>query len=234
MNANSYASRRDKLTVYFDQTAAAAWQALTSDAPVNRVRRTVRAGRDAMRTQLLDWLPDDLAGRRILDAGCGTGAFAFEAAARGADVVAIDVAESLIDVARRRCPDDRTAQRIRFLVGDMCDPALGEFDHVVAMDSLIHYNRVDIAGSLQKLCERTRHSVLFTVAPRTPLLTLMHLAGRMIPHASNRAPAIVPVPPKWLARELNSRLGDNGWRCAASHRVNSAFYISEAMELRRG
>ncbi len=29
---------------------------------------------------------------------------------------------------------------IDFRVGDMLDPALGRFDHVVAMDSLIHYN----------------------------------------------------------------------------------------------
>jgi magnesium-protoporphyrin O-methyltransferase len=40
----------------------------------------VRAGRDEMRNLLLSWLPDDLSGKRLLDAGCGTGAFAVEAA----------------------------------------------------------------------------------------------------------------------------------------------------------
>ena len=42
-----------------------------------------------MRATLLDWLPADLTGRRILDAGCGTGALAIEAARRGAHVVAV-------------------------------------------------------------------------------------------------------------------------------------------------
>ncbi len=58
---------------------------------MSRIRATVRAGRDAMRAELLSWLPADLTGRRLLDAGCGTGALAVEAARRGAEVVAVDV-----------------------------------------------------------------------------------------------------------------------------------------------
>ncbi|MFN7175078.1 MAG: magnesium protoporphyrin IX methyltransferase, partial [Thermaurantiacus tibetensis] len=71
--APSYLAVRDRLHDYFDRTAHRQWVDLTSDAPVGRIRSTVRAGRDAMRETLLSWLPDDLAGRRILDAGCGTG-----------------------------------------------------------------------------------------------------------------------------------------------------------------
>ena len=87
----------DEIEHYFDRTAADTWARLTSDAPVGRIRATVRAGRDRMRATLLSWLPEDLHGRRILDAGCGTGALAIEAARRGADVVAIDLS---IDSAR--------------------------------------------------------------------------------------------------------------------------------------
>ena len=60
-----YTSRRGEIENYFDRTAAAAWERLTSDAPVGRIRATVRAGRDRMRATLLSWLPDDLSGRRI-------------------------------------------------------------------------------------------------------------------------------------------------------------------------
>ena len=81
----TYRERRDQLETYFDRTAAAAWVQLTADAPVSRIRETVRAGRDDMRQTLMDWLPADLAGRRVLDAGCGTGAFSIEAARRGAE-----------------------------------------------------------------------------------------------------------------------------------------------------
>jgi len=232
MQNHSYVDRREQLTTYFDRTAMRAWQALTSDVPVNRIRRTVRAGRDRMRQQLLDLLPGDLTGRRILDAGCGTGAFAVEAAQRGAEVVAIDVAENLVDVARRRTPDHLNSRLIDYRVGDMCDPELGEFDHVVAMDSLIHYAPADIVDAISGLAQRCRKSVLLTVAPRTPMLAAMHVAGRLIPHASNRAPAIVPVAPQQLTESLSERCGDC-FRVSEAERINSGFYISQAIRLTR-
>ena len=83
MTNASYQQRRSQLAEYFDRTAATAWQRLTSDAPVSRIRATVREGRAQMRNTLLDWIPADLTGRRLLDAGCGTGMLAVEAARRG-------------------------------------------------------------------------------------------------------------------------------------------------------
>ena len=82
MASVGYQARRDEIETYFDRTAADAWAALTSDAPVSRIRRTVRRGRDAMRDTLLRWLPTDLTGSTLIDAGCGTGTLAIEAAAR--------------------------------------------------------------------------------------------------------------------------------------------------------
>ena len=45
----------------------------------------------------------DLHGRRVLDAGCGTGRATAALAARGADVVAVDLGERLVARTRRRC-----------------------------------------------------------------------------------------------------------------------------------
>ena len=78
-----YAATRDRVENYFDRTATKAWERLTSDAPVSRIRQTVREGRDRMRALMLSRLPEDLRGARVLDAGCGTGAMAAELAARG-------------------------------------------------------------------------------------------------------------------------------------------------------
>lgn len=233
MQSQTYHARRKQLTTYFDQTAVAAWEALTSDAPVSRVRQTVRAGRDEMRSFLLDSLPQDLRGRRLLDAGCGTGALAIEAARRGAKVYAIDVAENLIDVARERCPADLGDGSITFAVGDMCAEELGEFDHVVAMDSLIHYDADDIVKVIAGLSRRCHRSILFTFAPRTAALSAMHFVGRLIPSDSHRAPSIVPVAETVLAEQLVQQQSPLGWQITASRRVSSGFYKSHAMELSR-
>ena len=114
----------------------------------------------------------------------------------------------------------------------MLNPALGRFDHVVAMDSLIHYRAADIARALAALGARTDGSVLFTVAPRTALLTVMHAAGKLFPRG-DRSPAIVPVTEGGLRRRISSQRALDGFAWAQSHRINSGFYLSNAIALTR-
>ena len=229
--ATPYDLNRDRLATYFDSTAQKAWIDLTSDAPVSGVRATVRAGRDAMRGTLLSWLPQDLRRTRVLDAGCGTGAFSVEAAYRGAEVTGVDVAAGLVEVARKREPSFLGHGKIAWRSGDMLDPALGEFAHVVAMDSLIHYREADLVAALAQLGERTSQSMLFTFVPRTPLLFAMYQAGKLFPR-SDRSPRLVPLGEEQLRARLARDLPE--WRVARSERVSSGFYISHAIELVRG
>ena len=229
----TYQSRRGELLEYFDRTAADAWRRLTSDAPVNRIRATVRAGRDEMRRTLLDWLPQDLHGARVLDAGCGTGALAVEAAQRGAHVVAVDLSPTLIDLARERLPHSLGHGRIEFLVGDMLDVQLDRFDHIVAMDSLIHYRLRDMVRVLATLTRRTDCSLLATFAPRTPMLAVMHAIGRLFPRG-NRAPAIEPTSERAIIRHIGDDTALDEWLVRRTHRVARGFYISQALELVRG
>jgi magnesium-protoporphyrin O-methyltransferase len=231
VNPASYQDRRAVLEEYFDRTAADAWARLTSDAPVSGVRAKVRAGRNDVRATLLSWLPGDLHGRRILDAGCGTGLLSFEAARRGAEVVAIDLSATLVGLARQRIPEGVDPGLLRFEVGDMLDPRLGRFDHVVAMDSLIHYNVIDIARVLGILAERTRESIVFTYAPRTPLLATARAVGKLFPRA-DRAPAIEPVATARITRQLARTPALAEWRAGRTLRISRAFYVSQAMELR--
>lgn len=228
MNDNTYQERRGQIENYFDRTAAAAWEKLTSDAPLGRVRATVRAGRDNMRATLLSWLPPDLHGKRILDAGCGTGALSVEAARRGAEVVAIDLSPTLVELARNRLPPD-VASRIDFRSGDMLDAALGKFDHVVAMDSIIHYRTEDAVSALAKLAERTSSSILFTFAPRTPLLAFMIAVGRIFPRG-NRAPWLEPMAEEKIASLMAQHASLAQWNRGRTQRISSGFYQSQAME----
>jgi magnesium-protoporphyrin O-methyltransferase len=227
----TYEQRRGQIENYFDRTAAAAWEKLTSDAPVGRIRATVRAGRDQMRNTLLSWLPQDLSGKRVLDAGCGTGAFAVEAARRGAEVVAIDLSPTLVNLARERLPAD-LASRIDFQSGDMLSPALGRFDHVVAMDSIIHYSAEDAVGALAQLAERTSSSIVFTFAPRTPLLAAMITLGRIFPRG-DRAPWLEPMAEKRIAELMRKHAALQPWKAQRTQRISSGFYKSQAMEWSR-
>jgi magnesium-protoporphyrin O-methyltransferase len=231
MDSNAYVLRRGQLQQYFDRTAVKAWERLTSDAPVSRIRATVRAGRDRMRALMLDLLPQHLAGCRMLDAGCGTGAMSLELAARGATVVAIDLSPTLVGLARERSHAAK-GEPIEFRVGDMRDAGLGAFEHVVAMDSLIHYQADDIVRVLAAWAPRTRRSIVFTFAPRTPALTVMHSIGRAFPRG-DRAPAIAPVAEERLRTRLGCAPEFAGWSIGRSQRIASGFYTSHVMELVR-
>jgi len=243
MTDHSYRARRGEIEHYFDRTAADTWARLTSTAPVSGVRATVRAGRDRMRSLLLEWLPADLRGKRLLDAGCGTGALAVEAARRGAQVVAIDLSPTLVNLARTRAPQElaHDASRhkgqpqggsIEFLSGDMLDAGLGHFDHIVGMDSLIHYRPADVVRALSALAPRSTSSVLFTFAPSNPLLAGFITLGKLFPRG-DRAPAIEPVREAKLRRLIGEHADLTAWRVGRTQRVASGFYTSQAMELVR-
>jgi magnesium-protoporphyrin O-methyltransferase len=231
MASLTYQARRGEIETYFDRTAAEAWKRLTSDAPVGSIRATVRAGRDEMRNTLLGWLPADLRGKRLLDAGCGTGALAVEAAKRHATVVAIDLAGTLVELAGQRLPGDLGGS-VEFKVGDMLTDDLGEFDHVVAMDSLIHYRTADVVQALSRVAARTSGSILFTFAPRTPALAVMHAVGRLFPRG-NRSPSIEPVAEKKIARMIAREPALADWRLGRTRRIQTGFYMSQALELVR-
>jgi len=65
--------------------------------------------------------------RRVLDAGCGTGRVAIELAARGIEVVGVDVDESMLATARRRAPD------LTWVTADLSTLALDEVFDVVLL-----------------------------------------------------------------------------------------------------
>jgi magnesium-protoporphyrin O-methyltransferase len=114
----------------------------------------------------------------------------------------------------------------------MLSPDLGHFDHVVCMDSLIHYDSDQIAEALAGLAKRTRSSMVFTFAPRTPLLALMHSAGRLFPR-SDRSPSLSPVAHADLLQRMQDHIDLQGWQGARMQRVVSGFYTSQAWEWTR-
>lgn len=232
MSDTAYIRRRGEIRTYFDRTAVEGWKRLAGNRPLSAIRETVRRGRAEMRSAMLSALPADLSGWRVLDAGCGAGAMSVELARRGANVVGIDVAPSIVDFARQNVPADLGSGTILFAAGDMLSADLGRFDAVVAMDSLIHYEPETALTALASLAARTDRQIVFTFAPWSPALGLMHRVGKLFPR-SDKSPAIVPVRPDRIADGLSGRLCAESWRIGTTKRISSGFYTSQMMEVSR-
>jgi len=90
---------------------------------------------------------------------------------------------------------------------------------------MIYYSADDISRILEGIAPRLYQNMVFTVAPRTPLLMAMWRAGKLFPR-SDRSPTMVPHSPEKLASMVQSG------RLRNVERVTSGFYISNALEFR--
>jgi magnesium-protoporphyrin O-methyltransferase len=221
--------RRGQIETYFDRTACEAWEQLTSTRRWAASAPPCAPGATACAHAAV-WLPPTCAAahprRRLRHRRAGV-----EAARRGADVVAIDLSPTLVDVARAAWRSPTTcaaAAASTSAVGDITDVALGDFDHVVAMDSLIHYSAEDACA-----CCRA--------GPAHPRLDAVHLraehAAAAAMHAwaaCSRAATARRRSCRWPRSALRRMLAPTrpGAAGARPHeRIASGFYTSQAFEL---
>lgn len=98
-------------------------------------------------------------GCRALEVGCGTGLFTEVFAARGADIVAVDISEELISLAQKR---GLPHERVRFLVKPFEECSVdGPFDAVLG-SSILHHLDLDVA--LPRLFELLKPGGWFSFA----------------------------------------------------------------------
>jgi len=221
---NTYLAKRARLENYFNEVSSDAWDKLTSNEPVSFVRQLVREGREKMQAAIIGKLPKDLRGTRILDAGCGTGVLSRMLDERGAEVVGVDISEKLIEVAKNRSSLNKN---IEYFAGDMKEQSFGNFDYIIAMDSLIHYSTEDVISSIADFSTRANNSVLFTVIPSTFVLNTKLRLGKFFPK-SERSPEVVPI--EWGRLEQLEALKINA-SLSKIKRIKRFFYVSEAWEL---
>lgn len=98
----------------------------------------------------------DVAGLRVLDAGCGEGRNAVQLARRGADVLAVDVSPLAIEHARATWGDE---PGVAWQVADLRELPLPPLEYdLVVLDSVLHWmaDAGDAARLVQRLCAATR------------------------------------------------------------------------------
>ncbi len=76
----------------------------------------------------------DVAGKRVLEIGFGSGSFLAWARARGAEVAGIEIIESLLEAARRE-----GVELIDPAIEDIAGDHAGQFDVIVAFDVFEHF-----------------------------------------------------------------------------------------------
>ena len=118
--------------------------------------------------------PEEFAGKLVLDAGCGMGRYSAVALSLGAEVVAVDMSESLIRVAEAA----KTNPKLHPVEGDLLRPPLrkGAFD-VVYSQGVLHHT-ADTRAAFK--------AVAALVKPRGLLSVWLYgKAGRYAEFASN-------------------------------------------------
>jgi SAM-dependent methyltransferase len=92
---------------------------------------------------LIESLLRETGGRRVLDAGCGTGRVAIELAARGFSVVGIDLDEDMLATARAKAPE---LHWIHADLAEATDHLSGDFDVVALPGNVMIFVAVGSEG----------------------------------------------------------------------------------------
>ncbi len=153
-------------------------------------------------TATLDALKErsaDLGPATVADVGTGSGAIAVTVAKHAADVrvVAIDVSEAALAVARRNAERHYVADRISFLVGDLLSPAPADVKFAVIAANLPYIGTAEEGTVVDEVRKHEPHVALFAGEVGDELI------ARLIPQAADKL-----EPGGWLILELSPMLAD--------------------------
>jgi len=163
----------------------------------------------ATSTALLAQLPD-LAGREVLDVATGTGNTALRLAASGAQVTGLDLADELLDVARRRAAD--VGVQVDWVAGDAEALPFGDaaFDAATSVVGIQFAPRHQAAAD--ELVRVLRPGGTLGLVSWTPGGLIGRMFGVLGQHMP-KPPSFVSPPPRWgdpdhVRALLGDRVGD--------------------------
>lgn len=180
---------------------------------IDRLFRTVIHRRYALTLELCG----DVQGKRVLDVGCGSGRYCLELARRGADVVGLDFAPTMVSMARQRAAELDLADHCRFEVAEFlewCEPhpfdiclGIGFFDYVAEPQQF-----------LAKMRQITGGQGVFSFPVRWTARSLT----RWVRLSLNRCPVHF-----YDGEQVARLLSSSGWEGADVHRL-SRDYLANA------
>jgi 2-polyprenyl-6-hydroxyphenyl methylase/3-demethylubiquinone-9 3-methyltransferase len=128
----------------------------------------------------LDWIESvlPLAGRKVIDIGCGGGLLSEGMAARGAQVTGIDLSEKPLGVARLHLYESGLSVDYQLISAEaMAEAHAGEFDAVTCLEMLEHVpDPASIVAACARLVKPGGH-VFFSTLNRNPKSYLFAVIG---------------------------------------------------------
>ena len=210
---------------YFNTLGFDRWRRIYGEDEVNRVQKDIRKGHARTIDTVLAWLGDDLSGQTVCDAGCGVGSLSIPMAKRGAIVKASDISEKMVGEARSRQQVELgQTENPQFSTSDL-EAISGSYDTVVCLDVMIHYPEAAALDMIEHLTSLGKERVIFSFAPKTPLLTVLKKIGEFFPGPSKTTRA-------YQHREtaILERLQSLGWAVHRRETIKSQFYFSWVLE----
>ena len=129
------------------------------------------------------YLLGDVSGKAVLDFGCGSGQNSLLLARRGAKVFAMDISESLIQLARRRLEINGIDSGVHFFTGSAHDIALAaESVDIVYGIAILHHLELPLVAREVKRVLRKGGRAIFQEPVRNS--KLIKLVRKLIPYQS--------------------------------------------------
>jgi ubiquinone/menaquinone biosynthesis C-methylase UbiE len=162
-------------------------------------------------------------GMKVLDVACGSGNLAVVAAQKGADVTGIDIADNLVESAKRRA--ETLGLDIKFEPGDAEAMPYEDnrFDVVMTMFGAMFAPRPDVtAAELLRVCKPGGRIAMANWTPTGFAGQMFKLGGKYVP------PPPMPPPVEWgLAEKVAERFGDGVSDLQTTHRMAEFDYDYE-------
>lgn len=115
-------------------------------------------------------------GKRVLDAGCGAGRFSVLVAQMKSRVTLLDLSETQLEIARKKCNEFNVSEYIDEYVHNsvthMKDIADNSFDTVICYGAVLNYLHEETAKAISELVRVTKNNgeILFSVNSRNGVL----------------------------------------------------------------
>lgn len=140
-----------------------------------------------------NWIEErvTLAGKRVLDVGCGGGILSEAMAQRGAEIVGIDMGEAPLAVARlHQLESGVQAQYLHTTAEQLAQEQAGSFDVVTCLEMLEHVpDPASVVQACQRLTKPGGH-IFFSTINRNPKAYLFAIIGaeyvlRLLPRGTH-------------------------------------------------